>query len=389
MSKSDHALLSPSGAYKWLNCPASPRLEAEIPEQPSPYAQEGTLAHSVCEISAKKYFKKSRPSDYSRRLNTLKKDELWSDEMLHTAETYVDHLAEKAMSFESEPYTAFEVRVDISKYVPEAFGRCDCVMFGGNTLIITDYKHGKGVPVSAKENPQLMLYALGALELYQPIFGDSIQHIAICIDQPRIDSYESWKCSREELVHWGETVVKPVAAKAFAGDGEPNSGPWCRFCRASGICQRQAEQQISAFDDFKDCKDVGLLSPDQMSVVLKAGQHLVAWFEAVKAQALNKLLEGCSIPGYKVVEGRSLRVWTNQDAALEKLQASGIDRALIYDTVPKTLSQLEKMIGKKQFGEMVGEFIMKPQGKPTLATAEDTRKEYNSAASDFKAVAQQ
>ncbi len=149
---SDHALLSPSSAYRWLNCPLAPRLEAQLPEKPSVYAREGTIAHSVCEIAAKKKFKKVKAAEYNKVIKKLKADDQWNDEMLHTAELYVEHLTERAMSFENEPYVAFEVKVDIADYVPEAFGRCDCVMFGGDTLIITDYKHGKGVPVSPEMN---------------------------------------------------------------------------------------------------------------------------------------------------------------------------------------------------------------------------------------------
>ena len=197
---SDHALLSPSSAHRWLNCPLAPRLEATLPEKPSEYAHEGTVAHSVCEIAAKKKFKKAKAAEYNRVIKKLKTDEVWDDEMLHTAETYVEHLTERAMEFANEPYIAFEVKVDISDYVPEAFGRCDCVMFGGDTLIITDYKHGKGVPVSPEENPQLMLYALGALKLYQPLFGDALKNVTVYIDQPRINAYGGWTCSVDELL---------------------------------------------------------------------------------------------------------------------------------------------------------------------------------------------
>ena len=200
---SSHALLSPSSAHRWLNCPLAPRLEATLPEKPSEYAKEGTIAHSVCEVSAKLHFKSIKKTEYNKVIKKLKTDTLWDDEMLRTAETYVEHLSENAMHFEHEPYVAFEVRVDIADYVPDAFGKCDCIMFGGDTLIITDYKHGKGVPVSPEENPQLMLYALGALKLYKPLFGGAIKKVAIVIDQPRLNSYEMWTCATEELLAWG------------------------------------------------------------------------------------------------------------------------------------------------------------------------------------------
>lgn len=292
------------------------------------------------------------------------------------------------MSFESEPYIAFEVRVDISDFVPEAFGRCDCVMFGGDTLVITDYKHGKGVPVAAKENPQLMLYALGALKLYEPIFGGTLKNIEICIDQPRLNDYQRWTTRVDALLGWGESV-KPRAQMAYMGFGEYHAGEWCRFCRANGICKAQAEQQTCAFEDFGEI--VGnpspILTPEEMGDVLERGKFLTEWYEKVKEKALEALLGGAQIPGYKAVEGKSNRAWTDQDKALEKLISSGIERAVIYDSVPKSLSQLEKTLGTAQFKELVGEFVYKPQGKPTLAVESDARKPYNSAVADFASVA--
>jgi len=385
---SGHALLSPSAAHRWLNCTPAPRLEATFPDNTSEYAEEGTLAHSLCEITAKKKFKNIKSAEYTRTVKKLKKDPLWNDEMISTAEIYVEHLAERAMQFEHEPYIAFEVGVDISDYVPESFGRCDCVMLGGDTLVIRDYKHGKGVPVSAESNPQMMLYALGALKLYRPLFGEAIKNVDIGIDQPRIDSYDVWLCSVEELLAWGESI-KPTAQKAFMGLGEYKAGSWCRFCRANGVCKAQASQQIGAFDDFAAMvnKSTDLLTPEQVAEVLTKGETLVEWYKTVKAKALESILSGTQIPGYKAVEGRSVRAWSDQDKALEKLTASGIDRAAIYDSVPKTLAQIEKMLGKTKFGELVGEFVIKPPGAPALASENDPKPAYSSAAADFAAVA--
>ena len=384
---SGHALLSPSSAYRWLNCPLAPRLEATLPDKSSPYAEEGTLAHSVCEITAKKHFKKIKAADYNRDLDKLKTHKLWNDEMLTTAEIYVEHLAEKAMSFEHAPYVVFEVRVDISSYVPEAFGRCDCVMFGDNTLVITDYKHGKGVPVSAEANPQMMLYALGALKLYQPIFGDAIENISMCIDQPRLNSYETWNCSKTDLTNWGESI-KPKAQQAFNGIGEYNAGSWCKFCKANGICKAQAETQLTALDDFKGiAENPALLNPEQIGDALKKGALLTAWYSELQKVALEKILEGSEIPGYKVVEGRSLRTWTNQDEALNTLKEAGIEQAILYDFVPKSLAQLEKVLGKETFTDLVGKYVTKPTGKPTLVTEDDKRPAFSGAVADFAAVA--
>lgn len=384
---SNHALLSPSSAHRWLNCPLAPRLEATLPEKPSEYAREGTIAHSVCEVSANLHFKKIKKTEYNKVIKKLKADEQWDDEMLHTADTYVEHLANNAMRFQHEPYIAFEVKVDISDYVPDAFGKCDCVMFGEDTLIITDYKHGKGVPVKAEENPQLMLYALGALKLYRPLFGNAIKKIEINIDQPRLNSYENWTIETEKLLEWGAGIL-PKAQAAFMGVGEYHSGEWCRFCRANGICKAQAKQQTDAFNDFAEAvgNPSAILTSEEMGAVLERGKFLVEWYKTIQDKALELLLNGDKIPGYKVVEGRSTRTWTDQDAALEKLQASGIERAVIYDSVPKSLAQLEKLLGTAKFAELVGEFVIKPQGKPTLALASDTRREFNSAAADFAGV---
>lgn len=385
---SGHALLSPSSAHRWLNCPLAPRLEAQLPEKTSEFAQEGTIAHSVCEISAKKYFKKVKAAEYNKVIKKLKTAPLWNDEMLHTAETYVEHLSELAMQFEHEPYLAFEVSVDISDYVPEAFGQCDCVMFGGDTLVITDYKHGKGVPVKAENNPQLMLYALGALKAYKPIYGDVIKKIEIRIDQPRLNSYESWSLSVDDLIAWGEWV-KPKAQAAFMGIGEYHSGDWCRFCRANGTCKAQANQQINAFEDFAAAvgNSQATLSSAEIGIILEKGKNLVEWFKTIQDKAYDLMLSGEKIPGWKLVEGRSTRVWSDQDKALQKLIDSGVEKAIIYDSVPKTLAQLEKVLGTSKFNELVGEFVVKPQGKPTIAAATDSRKEYCSASADFADVA--
>lgn len=389
-----HALLSPSAAARWLNCTLAPRLEATIPEKTSEYAMEGTLAHSVCEVTAKLHFKKIKKASYTATIKRLKQDPLWNDEMLNTAETYVGHLLERAIAFKHEPYIAFETKVDLSDYIPEGYGRCDCTIFGDDTLVITDYKHGKGVPVSAENNPQMMFYALGALKLYRPLFGNAIKKVRMCIDQPRINSYKSWDCTTDELLAWGEST-KPIAQMAFMGFGEYKAGEWCRFCRANGQCTAQAQQHISAFDDFAFMAkadgnpDPALLTPEELGEVLKRGKTLTTWYKAVEEHALEVLLNGEAIPGYKVVEGRSLRTWTNQDNAMDALQQAGYDRAVLYDSVPKSLAQLEKIIGATRFSELVGQFIVKPQGKPSLAEEKDTRKAFNSAASDFAEVAQE
>ena len=356
-----HAILSPSAAHRWLHCTPAPRVEAEFPETTSEYAEEGRLAHSVCELAAKKKFTVMNNRTYNSRLKKLKADPKWDDEMLSTAATYVEHLTEHAMRFEHAPYVALEVQVDITDYAPEAFGTCDCVMIGGDELIITDYKHGKGVPVSAQDNPQMLLYALGALKLYRPIYGDMIRRVSTYIDQPRLGSYDGASMTVEELLAWGESI-KPKAAAAFMGTGEFAPGEWCRFCRAKAKCRARANQN-TALEDFKDCIPLGrsipmqaeydatgfkpsnCLTDEEIGALLVRAEGLVAWYNDLKEYALAACLNGKTIPGWKAVEGRSTRAWTDQDAALDALMAGGVEEAIIYDRVPKTLAQLEKVIG--------------------------------------------
>lgn len=397
-----HAILSPSAAHRWLHCTPAPRVEAEFPETTSEYAEEGRLAHSVCELAAKKKFTVMNNRAYNSRLKKLKADPKWDDEMLSTAATYVEHLTEHAMRFEHAPYVALEVQVDITDYAPEAFGTCDCVMIGGDELIITDYKHGKGVPVSAQDNPQMLLYALGALKLYRPIYGDMIRRVSTYIDQPRLGSYDGASMTVEELLAWGESI-KPKAAAAFMGTGEFAPGEWCRFCRAKAKCRARANQN-TALEDFKDCIPLGrsipmqteydatgfkpsnCLTDEEIGALLVRAEGLVAWYNDLKEYALVACLNGKTIPGWKAVEGRSTRAWTDQDAALEALMAGGVEEAIIYDRVPKTLAQLEKVIGKQRFGELVGGMITKSPGKPALAAESDKRPAYNGAAADFSEV---
>lgn len=397
-----HAILSPSAAHRWLHCTPAPRVEAEFPETTSEYAEEGRLAHSVCELAAKKKFTVMNNRTYNSRLKKLKADPKWDDEMLSTAATYVEHLTEHAMRFEHAPYVALEVQVDITDYAPEAFGTCDCVMIGGDELIITDYKHGKGVPVSAQDNPQMLLYALGALKLYRPIYGDMIRRVSTYIDQPRLGSYDGASMTVEELLAWGESI-KPKAAAAFMGTGEFAPGEWCRFCRAKAKCRARANQN-TALEDFKDCIPLGrsipmqteydatgfkpsnCLTDEEIGALLVRAEGLVAWYNDLKEYALAACLNGKTIPGWKAVEGRSTRAWTDQDAALEVLMAGGVEEAIIYDRVPKTLAQLEKVIGKQRFGELVGDMITKSPGKPALAAESDKRPAYNGAAADFSEV---
>lgn len=395
----EHALLSASSAARWLNCTASPRFEAQFPETTSGYAEEGRLAHSLCELKVLKKFTNSlNTRTYNSRLNKLKKDPLYADEMDRTSDLYIEHLTEKAMGYDSPPFVIAEVKVDFSEYVPDGFGTCDCIMIGGDMLDITDYKHGKGVPVSAEGNPQMRLYALGALKRYEPFYGGMIRRVRMTIDQPRIQSeLSSETITVDELKAWGETI-KPIAVTAYSGFGEFKPGDHCRFCRGKAQCRARADTN-TALEDFKDCllpssanaQNGGVdahsvLSNAEIGDLLVRGQNLVQWYKDLEDYALTALLNGEEIAGWKAVAGRSNRTFSDQDAALAAVIAAGYDEALVYERKPKTLTALEELMGKKDFAEKIGQFVIKPPGKPALAPVSDKREPYSSAAADFSEV---
>lgn len=388
-----HALLSASSAHRWLVCTAAPRYEELFPESTSEYAEEGRLAHAICELKTlKKFTTAITPKTFTTRHNKLKKDPMYNPEMEKTSDLYIQHLTERAMQYNSMPYVAAEVQVEFSEYVPEGFGTCDNIMIGGDTICITDYKHGKGVPVSAENNPQMKLYALGALKKYRPIYGDTIKKVIMTIDQPRLSETPSVsEITSDELYAWGESI-KPVAQKAFSGFGEFVPGEHCRFCRGKAQCKARADVN-SALEEFKDCvpqakaePGQNILTDAQIGDLLIRGAELVSWYKDLEEYALSTLLNGGEIPGWKCVAGRSLRTFTDQDAALKAVIAAGYDESLVYERKAKTLTELEKLMGKTEFAEKIGQFVIKPVGKPTLAPMSDKREPYNPAASDFAGI---
>lgn len=379
-----HALLSASSAHRWLQCTAAPRFEAQFPESTTQYAEEGRLAHAICELKVIKHFTTNiKPRSFTARLNKLKADPLYQPEMDKTSDAYMDFLSEQAMQYDTAPTVNAEVRVDFSEYVPEGFGTCDCVMIGGDTLCITDYKHGKGVSVAAEGNPQMMLYALGALERYAPVYGGRITKVCMTIIQPRIQSEpDSFMLPVEELLKWGENI-KPTAKAAYEGTGTFCPGEHCRFCRGRAKCRARAEKN-TALEEFKNSTD--LLSDEEIGSLLIRGSDLVKWYENLKEYALNNILSGGEIPGWKAVAGRSVRAFTDLNAAFNAAIAAGYDKLMLYDLKPKTLCEVEKLMGKTEFEDKLGKYVAKPLGKPTLALQSDKREPYSRAAADFAGI---
>lgn len=368
-----HALLSASSSHRWLVCTPSAMLEEQFPDTTSDAAKEGTLAHELAEMKVRNYF---YPDDVSKRKLTfavkkLKEHELWQDEMLEHTDAYIDYIRDVSIKLPSKPYVAVEKQVDYSKYAPGGFGTADCIMLQGTTLHIIDFKYGKGVPVSAENNSQMMLYALGAYESYKMLY--SIQQIRLSIVQPRLsDGPSEWGLSLSELLRFGE-YVKERAALAMKGEGDFCPGEkQCRFCRARAKCRARAEENVRLA--FMVDKKPPLLSNEEVGEYLVQGEDVSKWLKDLQEYALTECLAGKEVPGWKAVEGRGSRDWIDMDAAFEKLSKSGIiEEEMLWERKPLTLAQVEKQVGKKDFSDAVGEFVIKNPGKPTLAKESDKR----------------
>lgn len=368
-----HALLSASSAHRWLKCTKSAKLEEQFPDTTSEAAKEGTLAHELAELRVRNYF---RPADVSKRkltfaIKKMKEDPLWDDEMLVHTETYLDFIKQTALKLPTEPYVEVEKRVDYSQYAPDGFGTADMIMIQGNTLFVIDFKYGKGVPVSAEENPQMMLYALGAYESCKILYP--IERIRLAIVQPRLpDGITEWECPLGELLEFGE-YVRERAALAMDGDGEFAPGEkTCKFCRARKQCRARSDYNV------KQAFALGELPPlitnEEAGKRLLAMRDVAAYQKDLQEWALSECLAGKEVPGWKAVEGRRARDWTDMDAAFEKLTKSGVvAEEILWEKKPLILAQVEKTIGKKDFADAVGEFVIQKPGKPALVEASDKR----------------
>ena len=372
-----HALLSASSASRWLVCTAAPRFEEGLPESTSEYAEEGRLAHAIGELKVTKKCTPMSTWTYNTRLNKLKKDPLYTPEMDKTTDLYLEHITEQVMAYDTAPTVAVEVQVDFSDYVPEGFGTCDCCIIGGDLLSIVDYKHGKGVEVSADHNPQMMLYALGALEIFDALYD--IDTVTMTIYQPRRSNVSTYTVSTAELLEWAETVLKPTAALAFSGEGEFHCGEWCQFCKAKADCRERAKANLAlAAYDFAEPP---LLTDEEVEEVLAKVDDLVSWANDIKEYALQAAISGKAWNGWKVVEGRSNRKYTDERLVAAAVIAAGHDP---YEQKLLGITEMQKTLGKAKFDEILGRFITKPQGKPTLVPMSDKRPAMNTAASDFE-----
>lgn len=388
MPPEKHALLGPSSSHRWLHCPPSARLGAQFPDTASSYAAAGTLAHAIAELKARKYFIEPMSTRaYNARMKKLREDPSYDKSMDAATDSYLEHLKYLAMSFgRIQPFVALETRVDISDWAPEGSGTADGILIGNGRICVVDYKNGSGVPVDAEENSQMMLYALGALKRYAPVYGDTIQSVHLSIVQPNAGGIKEWDTTTEALRTWGENVVKPAAALAWEGKGTFSAGEWCRFCPARARCSARAARMLelestkgAAPEGGSNAPGDAVLTDAQVGDVLTRALELDAWVKDLKDYALTAALRGRQIPGWKAVEGRGSREWTDLDAAIKTLQERGVAEAMLYERRPVTPPALEKVLGKESFAATAWDLIIKKPGKPTLVPESDGRKPYNAA----------
>lgn len=377
-----HAVLSASGAHRWLECTPSARLEEGFEDRPSSSAKEGTLAHEIAEAKLRNAFIEPLPKKtFNSTLKAFSKREEYQKEMDTLTDEYVDYIKELVLSAPTKPVVRAEVKVDFSKYVPEGFGTADCIIIRGNTLHIIDLKYGRNVAVHPEDNPQLKLYALGAIEGFGLFFD--IKIVRMHIFQPRnAEGGGVFSMDAEDLKAWGESI-KPLVDLAYMGAGEQKAGSWCGFCKARPICEKHAEKcrELAALD-FKKPE---LLTLEEVGAILQKARDVASWVKVLDEWALAEALKGVDIPGWKAVAGRKTRTWTDMDTAFKKLTDSGIDEAILWKKTPLTLAQVEDEIGKKDFATLVGDMVTTSTGKPALVPESDKRPALKvKAADEFK-----
>lgn len=373
-AEKQHALLSASGAHRWMNCPPSARLEREFEDNSGEAAAEGTAAHALAEHKLRKALKRRSKKPISK---------YDSDEMDVHTDGYVEFIQELIAQAKQEcadPVVLIEQRLDFSKYVPDGFGTGDCVIISEGTLHIVDFKYGQGILVSAEGNPQMMLYALGALELFDHIYD--ITTASMTIYQPRRENVSTYTVEKECLYQWADEVLKPIASLAFEGSGECVPGEWCRFCRAAVKCRARAEDNLN-LARFEFALPP-LLSDGEIEEILAKLDDLISWASDIKAYALDAAVRhGKEWQGFKLVEGRSNRKYANEEAVAEAAKDAGYRD--IYRQSLITLTEMERLMGKDNFQAILGGLIEKPPGKPTLVPLSDKRQSIStSAIQEFK-----
>lgn len=377
-----HALLSASGASRWMACTPSARLEQNFENKTSQYAEEGTLAHELGELKLRKELEGLSTRSFNSKVKKIQENELYTADMPDYVDMYVETCLERVSEAKAKtPDALFKIeqRLDFSEWVPEGFGTGDFVIIADGTMEVCDLKYGKGVPVSADNNKQMMLYALGAISEFSFLYD--IEKVRMTIIQPRLDNISTFEVTVEDLVKWAEEYVRPRAELAIKGEGEFCAGDHCRFCRAKSVCKARTEKNLElAKYDFQK---PNTLDNNDIAYILSKVDELVNWAGDVKEYALEQALQGEEFDGYKVVEGRSNRKWSSEDDVAKVLIGQGFQENMIYTRKLDGISKIESAIGKKEVQRLLGDYIVKPVGKPTLVPITDKREPYNPAKSDF------
>lgn len=376
-----HARLSASGAKRWMSCPPSVRLEEQFPDKGSEYAAEGTFAHSLAELFLRYNNNEISKKAFTTRFNKMKTDPFYNEEMQQHIEDYTGFIWETFSRIKRDCPDAmmlFEQRLDFSEYVPEGFGTGDVVIIADDTVEVIDLKYGKGVGVSAEENPQLRLYGIGAYLEHSMLYD--IQKIRMTIVQPRLENISTEELTADELLAWGENEVKPRATLAVAGEGDFCVGDHCQFCKAKKTCRARAEKNLElARFEFTSPE---LLTDEEIGEILKKAENLVSWAKDVSDYAYEEALKGKHFDGWKLVEGRSNRKYTDEAAIKECLLKEGYpEEEIMKPQELKGISVMEALLGKKKFASLLSGFVMKPEGKPVLVKESDKRPELSSIAS--------
>lgn len=374
-----HALLSPSSASRWLACTPSARLETKFKDKTSSYAEEGTTAHALAEAIIKYEHGLIKKREYNKLRKEVEATEWYNEEMEDCCQAYADHITE----ITPEGATLIvEERLDMTNYVKGGFGTADAIILHDGTLYFRDLKYGKGVPVYAENNPQLKLYALGALNDFGYIFD--VNRVNVGIFQPRLDNISVYEYSVEELTEWAETELKLKADLAYAGKGEYVAGSHCMFCKAKATCRAFSEYNLSIAQEQFD--DPALLTDEEVVEILEKKPIFEKWIKAVAEYALEEAIAGKKWPGMKVVEGRSNRIYRDEDLVIAKLQEDGWGEKIYTEPKLLGITALNKLIGKEKFSTLVEPLLDKPEGKPTLVPESDKRPEFRSAETDFKDI---
>lgn len=372
----EHAFLSASSSHRWISCPPSARLEQNFENKDSIFAAEGTAAHALAEYKLKKYLgiKIKKP-----------KSEFDEKELEYYTDIYFDYACEliaEAKARSRDPIILVEQKLDFSNYIKDAFGTGDLVIVADGILDVVDLKYGKGVEVSAVNNPQMMLYAIGALNLFDSLYD--IKKVRMTICQPRLDNISTFEITVDDLIKWAEDIVKPKADLAIKGEGEFCAGEHCRFCRAKFNCRARADENMKmAQYDFRKGP---LLTDDEITEILSSVDEFQKWANDIQAYALDKAVnENKKWDGFKLVEGRSSRKYSDEEAVSKTLIDAGYKEDDIYSKNVLGITAMEKAMGKKKFKELLNNLVYKPQGKLTLVVDSDKRPEIkNTAEADFK-----